>query len=128
MGLRTAMRPDESLTVSEVAEQSGVAPSAIRFYEKHGLVASVRTSGNQRRFGADAACRVKVARVAQRVGLTVAEIAELLAMLPPDPQPDDWHRLQEVLVDEAQRRIADLNAQLSALSSGAKLCELDEDR
>lgn len=90
------------------------------------MVVSVRTAGNQRRFGADAACRVKVARVAQRVGLTVAEIAELLAMLPPDPQPTDWHRLQGVLVAEAQRRIADLNAQLTALSSGEKLCELDE--
>jgi MerR family redox-sensitive transcriptional activator SoxR len=111
-------------TVSEVAEQSGVAASAVRFYQKHGLISGVRTSGNQRRFGADAACRVKVARVAQRIGLSVAEIAELLAELPPDPQLADWKRLHGRLIAEAERRIAELNAQLTALSTGAKLCEL----
>ena len=47
------------LTVSEVASDSGVNASAVRFYEAHGLISAERTSGNQRRFSADAACRVK---------------------------------------------------------------------
>ncbi len=112
------------LTVSQVARDSGVAPSAIRFYEQHGLISSVRTSGNQRRFGDDAACHVKVARVAQRIGLSVAETAAVLATLPPDPKLEDWQRAHTLLVDEAERRIADLRAQLEAITSGEKLCEL----
>jgi MerR family redox-sensitive transcriptional activator SoxR len=47
-----------SLSVGEVAELAGVAPSAVRFYEKHGLVTAVRTSGNARRFGEEASCRI----------------------------------------------------------------------
>lgn len=113
-------------TVSDVAEQSGVAASAIRFYETHNIVSGVRTGGNQRRFASDAACRVKVARVAQRIGYTVAEIADLLAELPREPQLADWERLHGVLIEEAGRRIAEVNAQLAALKSGAKLCELPD--
>lgn len=113
-------------TVGEVAEQSGVATSAVRFYEKHGIVSGTRTAGNQRRFGPDAACRVKVARVAQRIGFSVAEIADLLAHLPQDPGLEDWQRLHQVLIAEAGRRIAEINAQLDALCSGAKLCELPD--
>lgn len=111
-------------TVSDVAEQAGVASSAVRFYDKHGLISGIRTTGNQRRFAEDAACRVKVARVAQRIGLTVAEISELLGTLPRDPSLADWQSLHSALTTEAERRIADLNAQLTALSSGAKLCEI----
>ncbi len=113
-------------SVSDVAAQSGVAASAVRFYEQHGIVASTRTSGNQRRFTDDAACRVKVARVAQRIGYSIAEIAELLEGLPPDPQREDWERLHAVLIAEAERRIAAVNAQLDVLKSGAKLCELPD--
>ena len=118
--------PPFRYTVGEVADQSGVAASAIRFYEKHGIVSGTRTPGNQRRFGPDAACRVKVARVAQRIGFSVAEIAELLAHLPRDPELEDWQRLHGVLIAEAERRIAEINTQLDALCSGAKLCELPD--
>ena len=58
-----------TLTVGEVARESGVSGSAVRFYERQGLVRAARTGGNQRRFDSDAACRIRVARVAQRVGL-----------------------------------------------------------
>ncbi|WP_218921905.1 MerR family transcriptional regulator [Kibdelosporangium phytohabitans] len=111
-------------TVSEVAEQSGVAASAIRFYEKHGIITGTRTSGNQRRFTEDAACRVKVARVAQRIGYKVAEIADLLDGLPNNPKTEDWQRLHDDLIKEAEKRIAEINAQLAALKTGDKLCEL----
>lgn len=112
------------LTVSEVARDSGVAGSAIRFYEAQGLITATRTSGGQRRFDDHAACRVKVARVAQRIGLSVQEIRDLLATLPSDPGLEDWKRLHIQLVTEARVRIAELNAALDDIRSGRKLCEL----
>ena len=118
-------RDGAGLTVGQVAERSGVAPSAIRFYEKHGLITAVRTASNQRRFGPDAACMVKVARVAQRIGLTIAEISAILGKLPPDAGLEDWQGIHAILVEEAERRIADLRSQLDAVTSGRKLCEID---
>jgi MerR family redox-sensitive transcriptional activator SoxR len=112
------------LSVAEVARAADVAPSAVRFYEAHGLVHAVRTSGNQRRFDATAACRIRVARVGQRVGLTIREIADVLADLPDDPMPEDWARIGARLVTEAHRRIADLTAALDDLGSGRRLCDL----
>lgn len=112
------------LTVADVAEQSGVAGSAVRFYERQGLIDATRTAGNQRRFTADAPCRIKVARVAQRVGLTVREIRDILDDLGETPSIDDWARLHRSLVLEAQRRIAELDDALAELGSGRKLCEL----
>jgi MerR family redox-sensitive transcriptional activator SoxR len=121
---RPAGRQVEALTVSDVAASSGAAPSAVRFYEKHGVITAARTSGNQRRFDESAACRIHVAKLAQRVGLTVREIAEMFAGLPADPQPEDWGRIAHQLVTEAEQRVADLKAQLDALGSGGRLCEL----
>lgn len=112
------------LTVGEVARQSGVNASAVRFYERQGLVAATRTSGNQRRFGADAPCRIRTARVAQRIGLHVSEIRDLLAGLPQDPTTEDWQRLHAALVQEARRRITELNAWLDEVVCGRKLCEM----
>lgn len=114
-----------SLTVSDVAAESGVAPSAVRFYERHGLVTAVRTSGNQRRFDVSAPCRIKVAKVAQRVGLSVREIAELFSSLPAEPGAQDWAAVARALVDEAEQRVGQLRAALDDLGSGTKLCELD---
>lgn len=115
-----------TLSVSEVASASGVAPSAVRFYEKNGLITAQRTTGDQRRFDDNAACRIKVARVAQRVGLTVREIADVLTALPDDPQPDDWARIADVLIEEAEARTAVLRAHLDEIRSGARLCEIDD--
>lgn len=112
------------LTVSEVARESGVTGSAIRFYEAQGLIAAERTSGGQRRFDDQAACRIKVARVAQRIGLSVQEIRDLLATLPSNPGLEDWSRLHARLMAEATSRIAELTAALEDIGSGRKLCEL----
>ncbi|WP_324650747.1 MerR family transcriptional regulator [Georgenia sp. H159] len=122
--MTAALSSAPTRTVSEVAAESGVAPSAVRFYEKHGVVEAERTAGNQRRFGAAAACRIEVARLAQRVGLTVREIAELFSELPPEPGPEDWQHVADRLVAEAEHRVARLRSQLDALGSDGKLCEL----
>ncbi len=113
-----------ALTVGEVAADSGVNASAVRFYEQHGVIVATRTASNQRRFDDSAACRIRVAKLAQRVGLTVREIAEVFATLPPDPQPQHWAGIADHLVDEAERRTAELRANLGSISSGSKLCEI----
>jgi len=111
-------------TVSDVAAESGVAPSAVRFYEQHGIITAVRTAGDQRRFDDSAACRIRVAKVAQRVGLTVREIADVFAALPGDPQPEDWGRVAQTLIAEAEARTAALKAHLNDMRGGGRLCEI----
>ena len=83
------------LTIGELAERSGVAPSAIRYYEDLGLVASRRTTGNQRRYARPTLRRLAFIRTAQRVGLTLDEIEQALATLPSGRTPTkaDWTRL-----------------------------------
>ncbi|PHV08995.1 redox-sensitive transcriptional activator SoxR [Janthinobacterium sp. BJB412] len=83
------------LSVGEVARRSGVAVSALHFYEAEGLIHSSRTAGNQRRYPRDVLRRVAFIRTAQRVGVPLAEIAETLRALPDGRTPtrDDWTRL-----------------------------------
>jgi MerR family transcriptional regulator, redox-sensitive transcriptional activator SoxR len=85
----------EDLTIGAVSERTGVATSALRFYEAEGLVHARRTEGGQRRFPRDALRRVSFIRVAQEVGLTLEEIREALASLPANRTPNekDWARL-----------------------------------
>lgn len=122
----TGVENRAELSVGEVATLSGVAGSAIRFYEEHGLIRSERTAGNQRRFRHDVPCRVKMIRVAQRIGMSVAEIGEALRLLPERHQPTltDWNRLSAHLRQEVARRIADLEQVLTDFNGGNKLCEL----
>jgi MerR family transcriptional regulator, redox-sensitive transcriptional activator SoxR len=84
-----------SLTIGEVAERTGVATSALRFYEREGLMQAERTAGGQRRYHRDVLRRVAFIRVAQRVGLTLDEIRDALASLPEGRTPTraDWERL-----------------------------------
>ena len=75
------------LTIGEVAERSGLASSAIRFYERKGLIHAERTPSGQRRFRRDILRRIAFIRIAQRVGLTLEEIVTALAVLPADHAP-----------------------------------------
>ena len=75
------------LSVGEVASRSGVAVSALHFYEKQGLIESARTAGNQRRYARAVLRRVAVIKVAQRMGVPLAEIAQALAHLPANRVP-----------------------------------------
>src|SRR4051794_22997926 len=85
----------EWLSIGEVAERTGVAPSALRFYERQGLITSQRTSGGPRRHARGGLRRIAFVRVAQRVGLSLEEIRDALRTLPSSrtPTPADWGRL-----------------------------------
>jgi MerR family transcriptional regulator, redox-sensitive transcriptional activator SoxR len=106
-----------SLTIGQLAERSGVATSAIRFYESKGLISSERTTGNQRRYLQSTLRRVAFIRTAQRVGLSLEEIGEALSTLPGNrtPTKSDWHRLSKTWrprLDEQIRRIELLRERL----------------
>ena len=87
----------DHITIGELSERSGVAPSALRFYEAQGVITSTRTSGNQRRFERSTLRRVAFIRSAQRVGLSLEEITAALATLPGNRTPTkaDWARLSK---------------------------------
>lgn len=107
------------MTIGQLAERSGVAPSALRFYEDRGLITSERTSGNQRRYAQSTLRRVAFIRTAQRVGLTLEEIADALSELPDGRTPTtaDWHRISKAWrprLDEQIRRIELLRDRLDA--------------
>ncbi len=118
---------EATLTVRDVASAAGIAASAVRFYDDNGLLASVRTAGNQRRFYPIDACLVKIIRVAQRAGLSVAEIRALMADLP-DKRADvtiaDFGRLRAQLEADVRERIAALTNVLDDLTSERKLCDM----
>jgi len=116
---------ERTLSMGDVARLAGVAPSAVRFYERHGVVTAYRTSGNQRRFLPVAVCRIRVARVAQRVGMTVREIAEVLGTLPEDCGPDDWDRIGRRLVAEGEARIRRLERVVKEISVNEELCSIN---
>ena len=86
---------DELLPIGVVAERTGIAASALRYYEREGLIWSVRTDGGQRRYERDILRRVAFIRVAQTVGLGLEEIRTALATLPSERTPTkaDWDRI-----------------------------------
>jgi len=106
------------LTIGEVSERSGLATSAVRFYERRGLVHAERTASGQRRFHRDVLRRIACIRIAQRVGLTLDEIVTALATLPVDraPTPRDWKRLTAGWQDRIEQRMALLVALRGGLS------------
>jgi MerR family transcriptional regulator, redox-sensitive transcriptional activator SoxR len=104
--------PSAELTIGELAARSGVAPSALRFYEAGGLIASRRTSGNQRRYDRATLRRVAVVQAGRAAGITLEEIGAVLARLPSDRAPTrrEWERLSRRWRDDLDRRIATLEA------------------
>ena len=98
------------LTIGALSERTGVATSALRFYEAEGLLHSSRTDGGQRRYARDALRRVSFIRVAQQVGLSLGEIADVLASLPDGRTPNqrDWERLSNSWRPRLDEQIATL--------------------
>ena len=100
------------LTIGEVATRSGVAPSALRFYERVGLIVSTRTDGNQRRYDRAVLRRIAFVQAGRAAGVTLAEIRSALDGLPTrrTPSRKDWERLSNKWRDDLDARIETLRA------------------
>jgi MerR family redox-sensitive transcriptional activator SoxR len=100
------------LSIGEVAERSGVAPSALRFYERRGLIASSRTDGNQRRYERAVLRRIAFIQAGRAAGVSLADIRMALAGLPTGRTPSrkDWERLSNRWRDDLDTRITTLEA------------------
>jgi MerR family redox-sensitive transcriptional activator SoxR len=98
------------LTIGEVSRRSGVASSALRYYEDRGLIRSERASSGHRNYPRPVLRRIAFIVFAQRVGLTLGEIGDELAKLPPDRAPTrrDWSRLSSKWTSRIDDRIAEL--------------------
>ena len=98
------------LTIGDVARRSGVAASALRFYEERGLIRSEREGNAQRRFPREVLRRIAFIVFAQRIGLSLDEISEELAKLPPHRAPTgrDWQRLSGTWTARIDERVAEL--------------------
>ena len=105
----TAGLPSE-LSVGEVAARTGVAVSALHFYEASGLIRSRRSAGNQRRYPREVLRRVAIIKVAQRTGIPLAEIQRALSSLPEGrtPTANDWKKLSSRWREDLDERIARL--------------------
>jgi MerR family redox-sensitive transcriptional activator SoxR len=103
-------RSDELLTIGALAERTGLSVSAIRFYEARGLISPFRTGGGQRRFLRSDIRRLSFALIAQRVGLTLPEIAAELGKLPLGRTPTlaDWQRISRGFKRLLDERVAAL--------------------
>jgi MerR family redox-sensitive transcriptional activator SoxR len=111
---------DDLMTIGEVARRSGVAASALRFYEERGLIHSERAGSGHRRYPRAVLRRIAFVVFAQRVGLTLDEIGAELAKLPPDRAPNrrDWARLSSGWSGRIDEQIA----QLERLKAGLTEC------
>ena len=107
------------LTIGDLAERSGIATSAIRYYEERGLVRSRRTTGNQRRYERAMLRRLAFIPTAQRVGLALEEIEQALATLPSNRTPTkaDWSRLSRGWRPRLDAQIAQLERLRDTLDS-----------
>jgi MerR family transcriptional regulator, redox-sensitive transcriptional activator SoxR len=109
----------ELLAIGEVARRSGMAPSALRYYEDLGLIGATRTAGGARRYPRSVLRRLAVIRAARNVGLSLPEIREALGTLPPDrpPTTTDWARLSAEWRDRLDEQIAALTRLRDGLTS-----------
>ena len=105
-----SLMPDR-LTIGELSQRSGVAASALRFYEDIDLITAERTAGNQRRYARSTLRRVAFIRAAQRVGLSLDEIKAALATLPDSRTPTkaDWQRVSNGWTSRIDRQISELH-------------------
>src|SRR4051812_9032643 len=110
---------EEWLTIGEVAAPTGVATSALRYYERERLVRSERSDGGQRRFHRESLRRIAFIRIAQRVGLTLDEIRDALGTLPDGRTPTkaDWARLSRAWRPQLDEQIAVLERLRDELTS-----------
>jgi MerR family transcriptional regulator, redox-sensitive transcriptional activator SoxR len=110
--------PDE-VTIGELSRRTGVSQSALRFYERQGLIASQRTDGNQRRYARDMVRRVALVQAGKAAGIPLERIREALATLPDrqTPRKRDWEQLSRSWRRDLDERIATLEAIRSRLTT-----------
>ncbi|NMN98247.1 redox-sensitive transcriptional activator SoxR [Antrihabitans stalactiti] len=113
----TDLDPDDLLSVGEVSRRTGVAVSALHYYESLGLIAAQRTSTNQRRFPRHMIRRVSLVVIAKRLGIPLTTVSDLLAPLPMDRMPTrrEWQRISrawKTTLEERRRTIESLEAEL----------------
>jgi MerR family transcriptional regulator, redox-sensitive transcriptional activator SoxR len=106
-------------SIGDVSRRSGLAVTALRFYEVNGLIESTRTAGNQRRYHRGVLRRLAVIQAAQSVGFALTEIVDMLASLPHDPLPDSehWQQLSSSWRPQLDARIATLERLRDQLDS-----------
>jgi MerR family redox-sensitive transcriptional activator SoxR len=111
--------PNDGLSIGEVAARSDVATSALRFYESLGLIRAERTSGGHRVYPRHVLRRVAFIRIAQRMGMSLQEVAAALATLPPDRAPTkaQWAKLSRSWRGELDERIGTLERLRDELTS-----------
>ncbi|WP_100259330.1 redox-sensitive transcriptional activator SoxR [Qipengyuania seohaensis] len=111
------MKANDLLPIGELARRTGLSVSAIRFYEERGLVEALRTIGNQRRFLRGDIRRLSFILIAQRLGLSLAEIEEALAGLPQGRTPNaaDWKRISGLIRKRIEEQIASLEKMRNSL-------------
>lgn len=127
------MKASDLLTIGDLARRTGLSVSAIRFYEDKGLIEPLRTGGNQRRFPRADIRRLSFILIAQKLGLSLEEIAASLAALPQGRTPNarDWerisHQLRERLIteiDRLQKTLADLTGCIGCGCLSLEKCKL----
>ena len=108
----------KTITIGEMARRSGIAASALRYYEELGLIASERVGASHRRFPRHVLRRIAFILFARRIGLTLAEISAELARLPESRTPTraDWRRLSGTWTKRIDARIAELQRLRSGLT------------
>ena len=108
--MTSVVSSEDLISIGELAARSGVAPSALRFYDSLGLIRSERTPGGRREYERSVLRRVAFIRIAKRVGLTLDEITDALAMLPADRAPTkaQWARVSRAWRGRLDERIATL--------------------
>jgi len=101
---------NKELSVGQVAKRSGVAVSAVHFYESKGLIASRRNHGNHRRYARDVLRRIAIIKIAQRAGIPLATIRDAFDTLPENRTPTarDWEQLSAQWADDLDARIRHL--------------------
>lgn len=113
-----SVAPTDLLTIGDLARRAGIATSAIRYYEELGLISSVRTTGNQRRYPRYVLRRLGIILAARRFGIPLSEVADLLTGLPQDRMPgkSDWLRISDGWrrrLEARRREIENLEAELT---------------
>lgn len=103
---RTPHGPEEPLTIGEMSRRTGVAPSALHFYESLGLIASTRTPGNQRRYARHMLRRVSLITVAKRLGIPLSDVQDAFSEVPltETPSHEDWQRASRRWKRELEKR------------------------